>query len=737
MVSIPKNLAVASKGILKNNHLLSIALQADIGIYQKKYPPQAVLAWGQKPSSHKAKALAHKLGVPLLTIEDGFLRSLDSGTQSKFAASFVVDDLGIYFDLTAPNRLQSLIADTMHTWDDDKYTQSERCIQKLLTHQLSKYNSTTFAPDLTILAGNQNPHVIIIDQVQGDASVAGAGSTSKEFLAMVGQAQILYPNANLWIKAHPAGKGYLDNVLIHNVRYLTEPCNPIALLTQAQAVFTVSSHMGFEALMLGKTVHCFGVNWYAGFGLTIDEAIKDSPTYQAVKAHHHTLGIQTSPTVAQLFYASYIAYSHYVNPATCQACDIEEVMAYLLLNRTWQLRLAGDVLAYEFSRWKVGFVKGFVGFDKVALSFKAKTKLRLLLTDRCNTKRVKRDNQQALSPLLDNTKQQYLVWGLAKKKHLSQVLTQLSANLPSATIWCMEDGFIRSNGLGAGLLEPLSVVVDDIGIYYDTTQPSRLEQILTTISLTKEQCQRAKKLQAILLDKRVSKYNVGTQDKAFFEQLTHLQAIKPNAKVRLVVGQVEDDASVQNCTSQIRTNGKLLADVCQKFPQDIIIYKPHPDVEAGLRVGKVDERTLCKTDLVAHHISMPDCLSVCQVVHTISSLTGFEALIRGLEVVCYGLPFYAGFGLTQEVVETNNLAKHTALTRRKRTHALTLDELIFATLIAYPLYRLPHGHGLTTPEAVIDYLYTQNTQQTHTMSDKFKRLIKLKVMRVYKTITNR
>ncbi|TWV82403.1 capsular polysaccharide biosynthesis protein [Moraxella sp. VT-16-12] len=687
----------ATSGILKNNPLLGVALGADVAYKDRK--AQAVLAWGQKPSRDKAVAFAHAHHLPLITIEDGFLRSLGSGIRSV-GASFIMDDVGVYFDLTTPNRLQTLIADCLNNWCDDKQQYAKKLIQKIITNKLSKYNTTTYAPDLSQLAKNDKPHVIIIDQVAHDSSVKGAGADDQSFAAMLAHAQSHYRHANIWIKAHPAGKGYFTPSDGMPPFYLTDNCNPIALLNQATAIYTVSSHMGFEALMLGKVVHNFGVNWYGGFGLTDDSFVQDTPLYAQVQAHHRALNIQ-NPSIYQLFYASYVLYSHYANPATAQACDIETLMDYLITNRDWQDKLygnTGQLLIYEFSRWKVPFVRGFLGFDNITLTFK-KNRWRLFLPNAINAQRVKRDDDKILPPTLG--KSAYVVWGQKAKKRLVDKLTAYGKTNPQ--IWCMEDGFIRSNGLGATLIAPMSVVMDDVGIYFDTTAPSRLEQILNGIVLDETQKQRAKRLHELLLTQRVSKYNVPTKNHDIGMQL---QLLKSHSRcVHLVVGQVEDDASLQNCASMIKKNSELLAKVRADFPQDIIIYKPHPDVEAGLRMGKADNHHLA--DVVAYDVAMPDCLDVCDVVHTISSLTGFEALLRYKKVVCYGLPFYAGFGLTDDVIETQNTPKIQALNRRTRPNLppLTLDELIFGTLIAYPIYHLPHGTGLATPENVIDYLY--------------------------------
>jgi capsular polysaccharide export protein len=76
-------------------------------------------------------------------------------------------------------------------------------------------------------------------------------------------------------------------------------------------------------------------------------------------------------------------------------------------------------------------------------------------------------------------------------------------------------------------------------------------------------------------------------------------------------------------------------------------------------------------------------------VHTIGSLAGFEALLRGLRVVTWGRPFYAGWGLTEDRDPPP-----------RRGRALTLDALVAAALILYPRYRDP-ATGLPCPPEVL------------------------------------
>ncbi|MEN8625048.1 capsular polysaccharide biosynthesis protein [Psychrobacter proteolyticus] len=744
----PKQLAVVGKGMCRNNLLLSQVLQADIQrwypwsglqrnlINRKKKPqPEAFIGWGHKKSFQRADKAATRQDVNALSIEDGFLRSLDSGISSRHGLSVVVDDIGIYFDMTHHSRLEQLIIERTKSTSNDRAAGEARArhlMARICEEKLSKYNSIIDCPSLDKLISKENinekknavqSHILLIDQVAGDASVKGAGANKRQFKKMLKSACRNHPNAHIWIKAHPASKlGYLSNLrLPKNVRLLTEFLNPIELLKQVSDVYTVSSHMGFEALMLGKRVHCFGVSWYSGWGLTNDtnapkNLLKAVQKRRLVSAEillsnrdlsnlavfpatsHKTL--ETS--LETLFYSAYIDYSRYVDPATKQACDIDAAIEWLVTNRRWQARLEGDLTVYEFSRWKLPFVKAFTDLPRTTLFIKPKLDLiNFLHPDHFRV----------------NFRQPLLVWGLAKRQQVQKKLQSKIAEQSSDTpaIYCMEDGFIRSNGLGATLLAPLSVVIDKQGIYYDATQPSDLETLLRDCHpLSPQQHVRVQKLREKLLTQRVSKYNVGgdiggakanARKSVSGQRASWMQEAKNSGKLRiLIIGQVEDDLSVQYCGSTIKTNSGLIERVRQDNPDAYLVYKPHPDVEAGLRAGKVSEVYLRQVQAVAYDTAIPDCLEWVDEVHTISSLTGFEALLRGLDVTCYGLPFYAGWGLTTDIDE-QSLPKATYLKRRERDMPLSLEQLIYGALICYPLYRLPDGYGLAQVEQVIDYLY--------------------------------
>lgn len=248
----------------------------------------------------------------------------------------------------------------------------------------------------------------------------------------------------------------------------------------------------------------------------------------------------------------------------------------------------------------------------------------------------------------------------------------------------MEDGFVRSVGLGVDLTQPLSLVIDQRGIYYDARQPSDLEQILSQHDFDQHLCQRASRIRQRLVALKLSKYNIkGEQN---FD-------VPANRRIVLVPGQVESDASIACGSPQIQTNAALLAAVRQAEPDALIAYKAHPDVLSGARLGQLPAEASQHYDIDVSQCDISALLERVDAVHTMSSLTGFEALLRGKQVYTHGLPFYAGWGLTQD-----------ALVCPRRQRQLSLDALLAGTLIIYPGYADPATHQLCHIESVITLL---------------------------------
>ncbi|MBE0501921.1 MAG: capsular polysaccharide biosynthesis protein [Desulfuromonadales bacterium] len=590
----------------------------------------AVVGWGHKSTATRGRALAKREALPYLALEDGFLRSIAPGVTGASPLSVVVDDIGIYYDATSPSRLERMLE--IEGWETDALLdRARRAIDWIVRERLSKYNH---APLLKgPLPGDRREKVLVIDQTLGDASVTLGMADAETFKQMLAAALEENPEADIIVKTHPdvlAGKkrGYLT--CIENspsrIHLLAKEVNPLSLIEKVGRVYTVTSQMGFEALLLGKPVVCFGVPFYAGWGLTHDRQTVDRRTRRR--------------TLEELFAATYILYPRYLNPYTHKAGTIEDVLNYLTLQSRHHRLLSGATLRCTgFRWWKSPYI-------------------RRMLTAPGN--RVVFSNRSKALAKADKV----VVWGGGSHLPIVQ-----AAKHQGLAVLHMEDGFLRSVGLGSNLLRPLSLVLDSCGIYFDPTRPSDLENILRNTVFSEELIRRAVSLRQRIVCERFSKYNVGAD-------LPVTTRAKAGQSVLLVPGQVEDDASIRLGCVDICTDLGLLAEVRRQNPEAYIIYKPHPDVLAGNRTGSDSlQEVKLYCDQVVTDRSMPACLDVADEVHTLTSLAGFEALLHDKKVVCYGLPFYAGWGLTQD---------WHSLPRRGRL--LSIDELVAGALILYPFY---------------------------------------------------
>jgi capsular polysaccharide export protein len=249
----------------------------------------------------------------------------------------------------------------------------------------------------------------------------------------------------------------------------------------------------------------------------------------------------------------------------------------------------------------------------------------------------------------------------------------------------LEDGFLRSVGLGVDLVRPVSWVVDRSGLHFDPTAPSDLETLLRTRAFTAEDLDRAQQLRERVVAAGLTKYNTAGAT---------WQRPPGDRPVVLVVGQVPTDAALRTGGGGI-TNAALIERTRALRPDAYLVYKVHPDLLAGLRadahpVG--DRAHYC--DAVIGAVDLDSLLRGVDEVHVAASLTGFEALLRGVPVVCHGRPFYSGWGLTQDRVAPSE----------RRGIPLTLDELVAGALLHYPVYLSREFKGRISAETAVDQL---------------------------------
>jgi capsular polysaccharide export protein len=600
-------------------------------------PNDFVGVWGRSPTAHRGETAAKRSGAALVRIEDAFLRSINPGRAGDAPLGLLIDHTGIHFDGAAPSDLERMLA-TNPIDDHALLTRARDGMARLRLLEISKYNSH----DLSIPLPEPG-YVLVLDQLRDDASVRFGGANPQTFREMLVQAQLDHPGQRILVKSHPETilglrpGHYQASDSTGNVSILSSQVPPYALLEGAVAVYTVSSQMGFEAILAGHKPHVFGQPFYAGWGLTYDEAF--------FPRRRRTL------TKTQLFAAAMILAPVWYDPCRDRLCQFEEIVDALEAEvRALREDRAGYV-ALGMRRWKRPALQGFFGRTR---------KLRFV------------DDAQSAARYAAAEKRSVLVWANREPADIQ---------LPMRRV---EDGFIRSRGLGARLIPPLSLISDDLGIYYDPTRENRLDRIVANGPPPGGET-RAERLLKSILASGLTKYNLGGV----------LPAL-PQGHLILVPGQVEDDASiVKGATAGVRSNLELLSSVRSENPTAVVLYKPHPDVVAGLRKGHVSDADACSfADLILTEVDPAALLEVVDEVWTMTSLLGFEAILRGVAVTCLGTPFYAGWGLTKD-------RGHVPEWRKARPN---LHSFVHATLIAYPRYRDPVSGLPCPPEVVVERL---------------------------------
>lgn len=573
-------LAVTTPALLKLPALYKIGHTPHL--YHPYTKATHILGWGHKPSGKKAIALANHHEKVCVLAEEGFLAY---GHEANAPLQILFDTHGIHYDPQQP----SIIDHYLNAADAPNIRSQATTLMALIrTHNLSKFNTQP-----TPTAIPTRPFILLCDQVPNDAALVASGATQKRFDAMLSSIKQTWPTHDVIIRTHPkATQGHYK--IMEGVRLVTGTDAPGPWLKAADHVVTVSSQLGFEALIHGTNVTCWGTPFYAARGLTRD--IGAQPGYQRQQAD-----------LEQLVGAALILAPTTFDAVTGAPSTTLALAHHLVSVRKQHTVLTGPITPKGFSQRKKRHLQRF--FPKTHQAQKGTT----------------------------------VGWG--------------KVNAPIR----VEDGFLRSKGLGADLVAPLSWIVDTTGgVHFDHTAPSMCETLLNTHPIDQTLEDRGKAIKSRLLQQGLTKYN-----------------IEPNPKIpcpyesyTLVLGQVEADASLLK--SPIKTNQALIETV-QAQTSDTLVFRPHPDVSSGLRKGSIPTGAIIDTTT-----PLLTLIEAATSIHVISSQGGLEALIRDKPVYCHGPAFYAGWGLTQD-----------SMTFERRTRTLSLNALVAILYDVLPLYNNP------------------------------------------------
>ncbi|MGB9648638.1 MAG: capsule biosynthesis protein [Stellaceae bacterium] len=611
----------------------------------------AVVSWCDLRHKGGARRRAAALGVPFLLFGPGLLRAPPGWGAITPILSVTAHEIagpGSPIDILNPDRLLA-----SGGWESPELLARTAGLRReIVSRRLG-------GPWWNAGADSGLPHGGSHTLILGDRNWGSNRSTSLELLnAMLVAARaestsrqiVLVPPGHAGAPRLPAGflpDGFLRDTAARGCTVLTGTVDIWEAIARAEAVYTAGDENGFLALLAGTRIRCFGDSFYSGWGITTDEPDVPQKPFRR--------------TVDEIFAGACLLATRYLDPYRREPACFEEI-----------LEILGDWQKIEAVNRNVSVCLG--------MSFWKRRQVRDFLRSSAGTPIFRRSKRAALAVARRKPRGSIAVWASRAPAGLAEAAAQ--QRVPLIRI---EDGFVRSVGLGSDFIPAASLVLDSRGMHFDPNVRSDLEQLLAETEFDGALIERARDLIARLVARGITKYNIG--DGA-------LPIEWPAGKRRVLVpGQVEDDLSVRLGGEGITGNLDLLARARAANPDAFILYKPHPDVEAGHREGRIaDEVATNFADIVIRDISTAVVLAEIDELHTLTSLTGFEALLRGRRVVVYGRPFYAGWGLTSDLAGID------------RGRRLTLEELVAGALILYPRYLDPVTRLPCKPELVIERL---------------------------------
>jgi capsular polysaccharide export protein len=332
VVAVPDKIGTEDSSNNKYKHLKTLLNTRSLcyGAEPESINAEVFLQWGAEPAESKERPeyFRSKFGTPRLYIEDGFIRSINLWTNSdEPSCSIIFDTRSVYYDATNPSLLESILA-SKYSLNRKQITRSQNLIKTIVQNKISKYN---FAPIIDLdFRQPKKRTILLIDQKINDMSIKYGAANAESFKTMLNTALNLDSEVNIIIKQHPCAINadsnqahfneslLADAAKLSHVHFINFDINPYSLINAVDEVWVVSSGMGFEALMAGKHVRCFGIPFYSNWGLTQDE----------VKCDRRN----RNRKLEDIFYVFYLMLTRYVNPKTGELTTLENVLEFFVEN---------------------------------------------------------------------------------------------------------------------------------------------------------------------------------------------------------------------------------------------------------------------------------------------------------------------------------------------------------------------------------------------------------------------
>ncbi len=565
----------------------------------------------------------------------------------------------VYFDFSKESNIESLLRSNW-TPSETEWNLANLSLQMINKYGITKYNEYPHLPENFVKSSNIH-NILLVDQPIDDESVISGSANEQTFNDMLMYAFDNFPYSTIYVKLHPdtidkKKAGYLKKLLERHqlsdhpsIRVIDEHCNITSFFNFTQEIFVVTSQVGFEALLRGKSVTCFGMPFYAGWGLTNDmQVLTDA---------------KPKRTLMDLFVALVIRHTIYLNPFTKTKGTILDLLEYISL----QQRHSNN--------------KSIVFYNsQIAESTSIQNLLQIKDTKIVNIKTPKKF-----------------------KKHYENLI--LSENLKEyQTIVahkCKNSAFIMPGFLFPSVSthkEPTSLIVDYNGPYFDPKCYSDLEFLIANETFTEYEKQ--------LSDKFISalkiRYDILSKDEPI-GQLLKIKKEASNKTIIFVPGQIR---IINPYKTENQNDYNFLTEIIESNSNKIIIYKPI-SLSENSNSQEVSKDGLTALSILAEKhknklfvetsASISNCINYSEEVHTITHECGVEALIKGKKLITYGQAFYAGLGLTED---------KEAIIRPKKP--LSLNELVLATYMLYPRYQIPGRNDFMSATSALEFDQNKN-----------------------------
>lgn len=228
----------------------------------------------------------------------------------------------------------------------------------------------------------------------------------------------------------------------------------------------------------------------------------------------------------------------------------------------------------------------------------------------------------------------------------------------------------------------LGFMIDDLGYYFDARQPSRIEQTLNNPewSLSASERKRATGLIERICAEGITKYNKYNDAPGSYE-------LEPGAV--LVIDQKKGDASIEFAGATDATFERMLQAAVADNHGKPIYFKRHPD-SIQRNMNSYRNRGVKEIKVLPDDVSIGSIIDQCDTIYTVSSQVGFEGLMRKKKVVTFGLPFFAGWGLTDDRAPVP-----------RRTQKRTIEDLFYVACINQSVYLdATTGHLIELEQAI-------------------------------------